>query len=113
MTPHPDMIEDTAPRARRALRTRKPAPASLPTEPAPAPKNPPRPILGKRTLRGLRRLLGGIAPGAYLHDPELTAAVRYLSAYIRWYEHPGVTAKRKARGQSIKAHGSRAETPES
>ena len=106
MTPHPDMIEDTAPRPRRALRTRKPAPA------APAPKNPPRPILGKRTLRGLRRLLANIAPGAYLHDPELTAAVRYLSAYIRWHEHPGVTAKRKARGQAIKAHGSRAKTPE-
>ncbi|MBP9033793.1 MAG: hypothetical protein KBG29_07855 [Pseudomonadales bacterium] len=109
MTPHPDMIEDTAPRPRRALRTRKPAPAALPGEPA---KNPPRPILGKRTLRGLRRLLAGIAPGAYLHDPELTAAVRYLSAYIRWHEHPGVTAKRKARGQAIKAHGARAKTPE-
>lgn len=81
---HPDMMEGT------------------PAAPEREGKYAPRPILGKRTVRGLHRLLAELTPGTYLHDPELTAAVRWLTNYVAWHESPAITARRKARGAQIK-----------
>lgn len=89
--PHPDMIETAPARASR----RKP--------PATPGKHEPRPILGKRAVRGMHRLLAEMTPGTYLHDPELTAAVRWLTNYVAWHESPAIVARRKVRGESIKS----------
>lgn len=94
---HPDMIETAPPRTRR-----KRAPET-PTKP----KAKRRPTLGKRAVRGLHRLLDATPPGTYLRDPDLTAAMRYLCDYLAWHESPEITAKRHARGQSIKEWAAR------
>lgn len=86
---HPDMMEDMPAKSERKA------------------KHAPRPILGKRAVRGLHRLLAEMTPGTYLHDPELTAAVRWLTTYVAWHESPAITAKRKAHGSLIKEWAAR------
>ena len=94
MSAHPDMIETAEPRPSRHRRKATPAP---PTAPG---KNPPRPVLGKGRLRGLRRLIDAMA--LVPCDAELRLAVDYLTELVAWHEHPAITAKRKARGASVK-----------
>ena len=101
---HPDMIETAPP---RNPRTRKPK------APHKKPKATSRPTLGKRAVRGLRAMLAAMPPSAYLHDADMTAAVRYLALYLEWHQSPEITAKRHARGQAIKQWAARqAQTPQ-
>lgn len=97
MLVHPDMIETTPPRPSR--RKRKAAPNPPPPTPG---KNAPRPILGKRAVRGIHRLIAALPASACVDDPDMTAAVRWLVNYVAWHESPAIVAKRKTRGASIK-----------
>lgn len=99
MLMHPDMIETTPPRPSR--RKRKAAPNPPPPPPTPG-KNAPRPILGKRAVRGIHRLIAALPASACVDDPDMTAAVRWLVNYVAWHESPAIVAKRKTRGASIK-----------
>lgn len=61
-----------------------------------------RPILGKRAAAGLIPLVDAIPSSLFLADPNLAAAARWIKDYAEWHASPRATAKRKARGASIK-----------
>lgn len=61
-----------------------------------------RPILGKRAAAGLLPLVDAIPSSLLLTDPNLAAAARWIADYAAWHASPRATAKRKARGASIK-----------
>lgn len=97
MLAHPDMIETTPPRPSRRKRNAPPKPLPTPG------KHEPRPILGKRAVRGMHRLIAALPASACVDDPDMTAAVRWLVNYVAWHESPAIVARRKVRGESIKS----------
>ena len=61
-----------------------------------------RPILGKRAVRGLERMLEVLPAYTMLDDADMQAGMSYIRDFLTWHRKPETVAKRIARGAAIK-----------